>query len=389
MGEIQHFHVMDTSSVPAAAFTEALSRHVDTTAWIPELSWFRDRAPLPSYVRQPGLQTIKFSLRRGYQYDALNKAFGTIDNLYARMAGQCRDAARTALICTSPYWTPLAEQWPGPVIYYSLDYTYAYAGVSPARILQLDRRLCHKAVRVFPVSRRIGDYFISRAGCAPEKITVLPNATLSQNVRVEADGCAAHRPEELKDVEGPIAGVIGNMADNLDWTLLQDCIEMTPWMHWAFIGPYDSNVTDRTQRKARNAVMRHSLTRFIGARRYDQLQTYARCLDVAVMPYRRKEPTYSGSATRFYEHLAAGRPIIATPNVAELLDKEPLLKLVDSASRLVEELTHLRENDFCDEWCKARVQASCHETWDVRAQVVLHEMKSVVVRRASLSDSPG
>jgi glycosyltransferase involved in cell wall biosynthesis len=287
------------------------------------------------------------------------------------MVSECSNAALVALICTSPYWTILAEQWPGPVIYYSLDYTYAYDGFSPARILELDKRLCRKAVRVFPVSRRIGDYLVTRAGCAPGKITVLPNATLSQNVRAESDGCRAERPDELKDIDGPMAGVIGNMADNIDWNLLKDSVEMTPWLHWVFIGPYDTKVADCPQSKARNAVMSHPRTRFMGVRRYNELQAYARSLDVAVMPYRRKEPTYSGSAMRFYEHLAAGRPMIATRNVAELLEKEPLLKLVDSAAQLVKKLAQLRENDFNDGWGEARIRASRNETWDVRAQVML------------------
>ena len=43
----------------------------------------------------------------------------------------------------------------------------------------------------------------------------------------------------------------------------------------------------------------------------DRLAAYARAFDVAVLPYRRVEPTYSGSSTRFYEHLAAGPEVEA------------------------------------------------------------------------------
>src|ERR1035438_206201 len=71
---------------------------------------------------------------------------------------------------------------------------------------------------------------------------------------------------------------------------------------------------------------------FTGGKRYGDLQAYARSLDVAFLPYqRRKEPTYSGSSTRFYEHLAACRPMISTRGFEELLHKEPLLRLVDRA----------------------------------------------------------
>ena len=71
-------------------------------------------------------------------------------------------------------------------------------------------------------------------------------------------------PPVLEGLSRPVAGIIGNLAANLDWEF-----------------------------------------------------------DVAILPYRFGEPNYSGSATRFYEHLAACRPMLATPNVAELQTKQP------------------------------------------------------------------
>jgi hypothetical protein len=77
----------------------------------------------------------------------------------------CSPAARrpAPLICTAPFFAPLAERWPGPVIYYSLDYTYAYQGLRPRQVLALDRRLCRTARLVCPVSVRIAGYFTERA----------------------------------------------------------------------------------------------------------------------------------------------------------------------------------------------------------------------------------
>jgi glycosyltransferase involved in cell wall biosynthesis len=375
VGKISNFHVMDVSNVPVTALTEALSKHVDTTGWAPKLNWFAGgRVKLSEYVYTARHRRIEFSLQRGYQYNSVDKACGLNRELCRRMANECHEAATTALICTSPYWAVLADLWPGPVVYYSLDYTYAYDGFSPRRILGLEKRLCRKAVRVFPVSRRIGAYLVDRAECEASKITLLPNATLARNVQLGGEGRCAKRPDELKNIDGPIAGVIGNMADNIDWILLRDSVAMTPWLYWVFVGPTDTKLSDSQQSDARKAIMMNPKARFLGARSYDQLQEYARALDAAVMPYRRKEPTYSGSSTRFYEHLAAGRPMIATRNVEELQEKVPLVRLVNTAEELVNELTQLRGRNFCDGWEERRIRASRYETWDVRAQVMLNSL---------------
>ncbi len=97
------------------------------------------------------------------------------------------------------------------------------------------------------------------------------------------------------------------------------------------------------------------------------------------MPYRKLEPTYSGSATRFYEHLAAGRPILATRGVEELLHKQPLLHLVDGWAELVRELERLRKEPQDGHEETRRLTSQC-ETWETRARSMveaLHRLKCI------------
>jgi hypothetical protein len=69
---------------------------------------------------------------------------------------------------------------------------------------------------------------------------------------------------------------------------------------------------------------------------------------VALMPYKEHEPTFSGSATRLYEHLAATRPILSSPGFHELLSKEPLLKMVETAHEFAAAVESLRKTAFRD-----------------------------------------
>jgi len=107
--------------------------------------------------------------------------------------------------------------------------------------------------------------------------------------------------------------------------------------------------------------------RFVGHKPYGLLNKYARSVDVAVLPYFKREPTFSGSATRFYEHLAACRPMLATRGVEELLRKEPFVRLVDGPDEMLAALQQLRAAGFQDGLERIRWAVSRKETWLDRA----------------------
>ena len=276
---------------------------------------------------------------------------------------------RSPLICSTPFYAPVAERWPGPVVYYSTDLTAEYEGLDGIQVRELDRRLCSVARAVCPNSSRIADYFVREAGCDREKITVIPNATRESNVAEHPLLEPGALPADVQDVKRPIAGVIGDLSGNMDWSVIAEAMERTPELNWVFVGPTVRTIANREQSSGRERVMR-GRARFIGAKPYGELQAYARSFDVAVLPYRRKEPTYSGSSTRFYEHLTACRPMVATRGFAELLEKVPLLTLVDTGEEMAGALEELRAKGFRDGLETARWHASRVGTWEERARML-------------------
>jgi glycosyltransferase involved in cell wall biosynthesis len=216
---------------------------------------------------------------------------------------------------------------------------------------------------------------IAEAGCDQSKIEIVPNATRASNVLRHPPSSPEALPADIADLPRPIAGVIGNLAANMDWELLTDAIARTPEFSWVFAGPTTMEVSDPRQREARARLMRQSpRVRFAGLKPYGALQQYARAFDVAVLPYHRHEPTYSGSSTRFYEHLAACRPIVATRGFEELLHKQPLLRLVDTGTQIAAEFKRLREMQFDDGLGEARWKASVEGTWDNRAATLMRAL---------------
>ena len=391
--EEKRWHILDVGSIWMQEFASALSLQVPATAWAPRMlklgmlqNWQH-----PELLVNPSLTIERFPLQRGYAHSSVSWLVQFERKLSARLRAGTPDPENSPLICSTPYYAPVARRWAGPVIYYATDLTVAYPSSNPRQVRRLDQQLCERATVVCPNSKRIANYFIEEAGCDPAKITIVPNATRLSNVAAEPLLEPGPLPDDIRHLRRPIAGVIGNLAGNMDWELLDHAIQLTPGVTWVFVGPTTMGIEDRRQEAARARVQQKAV--FVGMKPYDMLQAYARCFDVAVLPYRKHEPTFSGSSTRFYEHQAACRPIIATRGFAELLEKPPLLTLVDTAAEICVCLQGLAEVGFRDGLETARWEASRTGTWEERARMLVgalgREQALSPLARARRKSDPG
>ena len=373
------WQILDVGSIWMKEFASALAQVEEVYAWAPEFSnfalfsnWQRSET-----LTHPPLTVLKFPLQRGYARAPLRTLFPYERSLARRIKRQAAAPEESLLVCTTPFYAPVAELWPGPVVYHVTDLTIAYAGLNPRQVRSLDARMCRVAQVVCPNSKRIAVYLTSEAGCDPAKIAIVPNATRASNIAEQPQYEPGPLPADVADLPRPIVGVLGDLSGNLDWELLADAMRQTPKMSWLFVGPTVRGIADPKQQAARAWAKEHG--RFVGMKPYGELQTYARCVDAAVLPYLKREPTFSGSSTRFYEHLAAGRPMLATRGFAELLEKEPLVKLVDGPEELAACLRWLQAAGFRDGYETDRWEASKVGTWEERARV----MRKMVGRGAA------
>ena len=366
------WHILQMSDVLDLEFATGLAESGPVVLWEPRRNF------LPRWAGAPGrnhlaeastaLQLQQFPVLRG----AARLPFSLLERmgpmLAVRLLQHAPEAKRSVLVCTTPYFAVVAERWPGPVVYWLTDLIAAYEGIDVEAHRRLDERMCRRADLVCPNSERIAEYLRSQAACPPEKIEVVANATRARNLLREPLPGPDAGPEGMPGGEGPVAGVIGALGGNMDWEYLQRLQTLTPWLRWIFVGPADLRVEEPAQRRARRAVFRHPGSVFTGPKPYGELYRYARAFSVAVLPYRHREPTYSGSSTRFYEHLAACHPMLATPGVAELLGKEPLLRLASTPEEAAEVLEGWRGTGFEDGLREVRWRASQTETWTERGR---------------------
>ena len=367
------WQILDVGSIWMREFASAMCKTHPVTAWLPEMRNLGafERWERAETIAEPPLKVQRFPLQRGYARPLVRHLLPYQIGLGKRLRASSAAEARSPLVCTTPFYAPLAEGWKGPVVYYVTDLTAGYDGLHSGQVTGLDRRMCKVAQAVCPNSNRLAEYLVRDAGCAPAKITVVPNATRESNVPAAPLLAPEPLPENIAHLERPVAGVIGNLAGNMDWELLEPAIAATPWLTWVLVGPTDMVVREPEQAAARARLLAlGGRVHFTGPKSYGELQRYARCFDVAVLPYRKKEPTYSGSSTRFYEHLTACRPMVATRGFAELLEKPPLLTLVDTPAQMQVELDVLRRNGFSDGQETARWEASRHGTWEERVRTL-------------------
>ena len=376
-----HWHMLQISDVLDRELATALGKNVAITGWVPQFSVlqasFGKTSAARSQTVSTGFDTRTFPLLRGYSRLPLWLATYFAKRLTQRLTAASKAPAQDVLVCTVPYFAAVAELWPGPVVYWLTDMIAQYESARGVDVPSLDRRMCAASTLVCPNSRRLAEY-LQQQGCADEKIVILPNATRQANTLSRA----LEAPIILQDLatdDRPIAGIIGNLAGNMDWVLLDAVIQQTPWLRWVFVGPTAMDIADPVQRNARTAVQQRENTYFVGKKPYGELADYARSFHVAVLPYRKCEPTYSGSSTRFYEHLAACRPMLATRGFEELLRKEPLLTLIDTTEEAVDALKHLRACGFDDGVAERRWRASQTSTWEARAETMQEALEARLV----------
>lgn len=367
--------VFDLRSIWITEFARALARKIPTTGLRPAI----DTAGLlhRSARRENGndaLEIFACRLQRGWWRNAILSERRKLVKFTRSRADM---APSTCVIFTSPHYASVAAAFRDcTTAYYVTDNFRACFPDEPA-IAALESKLAACVTHVFPNSERIQRFFLDEAEVEVDRVTVIPNGVREENVPPAPLNAPADPPAQMPPVPRPWALVMGNLAANTDWPLLEAVIGETPWLSWVFVGPTEMPCASEEHQRIRSRLMgTKGRVRFLGWQPPGALAGFARACDVAVLPYMKREPTYSGSSTRSYEHFAACRPILATEGFAELLERQPLVSICRSAKEMALALETLSKNAFRDGHESARWQLAKSSTWNQRAARMLEVLDS-------------
>jgi glycosyltransferase involved in cell wall biosynthesis len=180
-----------------------------------------------------------------------------------------------------------------------------------------------------------------------------------------AQNASTKVPEDLPVGKGPVIGFIGAISGyKLDFELVRKMAERHP--NWQIVligqvGEGDPWTNVEGLRSLSNVV-------FLGPRPYSSLPAYLKGFNVAILPSQLNEYTRSMFPMKFFEYLAAGKPVVAT-NLHALQGYKHVAHIVQSHDEFIAGV----EAALLDpqSGLPARLEVAREMTYEVRTQRML------------------
>jgi glycosyltransferase involved in cell wall biosynthesis len=200
---------------------------------------------------------------------------------------------------------------PTALVYHCVDNLGAIPGVDRKAFEEAERELLLCSDQVFTTSPEL---FKRCSALAPSRTDYFGNL-------VDIEHFAAARrpgsiPTDLAAVPKPRLVYIGVLSDfKIDFALIEATARSNPDWHLVFIGEEREGQRSELVRRLKTLPNVH----FLGWKPYTDLPSYLRGTDVALLPQLRNDYTSAMFPMKYFEYLAAGRPVVTTtlPALAE------------------------------------------------------------------------
>jgi len=170
------------------------------------------------------------------------------------------------------------------------------------------------------------------------------------------------RPEELKSLNRPLIGYIGNIDERPDYELLRKIADDNKDKFLVMIGPV--NTTEHHH----NGLDSLANVVFTGPKKVEQLPAYLKYFDCMIIPFKCNVLTRSIYPLKINEYLAAGKPVIATHFSEDIKTFDPVAYIADSHEDFLAMLKKSIAEDSEDKKHERITEAS-RNTWESRVEV--------------------
>jgi glycosyltransferase involved in cell wall biosynthesis len=283
---------------------------------------------------------------------------GVHGTVLGRLAGDAR-----TVVFTRPEQAPLLRWFAAQrKVYHAIDdyTTYRTQVDGEAAIIA-------SSERVVTVSAALANALSVRHGITQNRIAVLPNAVRAAVIPPSCRPDPTALPDGLV-LPRPLAGVLGHVSSRLRLGWLASLVDRLPWLHWLFVGDVEIEELIAEDRPTLEWLQNHPRCTFVGARPYGDLERFAACLDLAVLPYAARSANPHGSSMRLFLHLPFGAPILATPGCLQVEEFSSVVTMCSSVDSLGDAIETLRGMNFRDTRASERWELAHHHTWERRAE---------------------
>lgn len=172
----------------------------------------------------------------------------------------------------------------------------------------------------------------------------------------------------LSKSSNPIVVYYGALARWFDYELVRSVAQKRPDLCIVLIGnDYDGSLPA-------SKLLTLPNVHWLGVRPYEQLPSYLRHCDVAMIPFRLTAITHATSPIKLFEYFAAGKPVVTTrmreclryPGVLAANDPGEFCSRLDEALKLRDDSTYLEVID----------RVARENTWDARADQILDALRT-------------
>lgn len=244
------------------------------------------------------------------------------------------------------------------VVYHCVDEHSANPSVPSRQVIEHEKQLLRSADVVFTSAATL--YEAKRPYNA--KTYYLPNVADAEHFARARDESLTV-PEDMQSIRHPIAGFVGNItAYKLNLGLLRQVAEARPDWSFVFVGPVGTGdpSTDVSGLRLENVHL-------LGARPYAELPRYIKAFDVCTIPFNQNPSTWGTLPLKFFEYLAAGKPVIAT-DLPALADFRQYFYPIHDASEYAAALSAaLTEGPEC---VTQRIQLAQQYSWSARMREI-------------------
>ncbi len=293
----------------------------------------------------------------------------TMPQIWRRIPKICgaMNAKPKYLVATIPQYYPLLKQAPTSVkkIYYASDDYRQYSGWDTKEIVQFERLIIELADIVFFVSTKLAERAKEEYPGSSHKIYVSMNATDSSSI--DSRHVITRPPAPYEALIRPILGVVGGINQSLDFELLLRCADLPETGTLLFVGPILEPSLPGLK-----PLINHPKCVFAGAQPHSELSQWLDCLDISLIPYRATNFNLYRSPMRLFDHLASGKPIVATNGCHQVVEFNNVVYIANTADEFINKISSLIKDKEREHLVEKRLQLARENTWDVRADFINH-----------------
>ena len=166
-------------------------------------------------------------------------------------------------------------------------------------------------------------------------------------------------PEIVKGISGIILGVVGTFDERVDIELLEFILENIEEAILLLVGPIQTDI---------GKLGRHPRVLRVGKRQYEEIPSFIKTFDVALIPYRVNEVTKAVYPVKLHEYLVFGKPVVAT-DLPELKQFSTIMWIANTKEKYLH-FVRLAIKEKDEEIRQKRIKVAKENSWEQRTSQI-------------------